>query len=53
MSKQSLSKSEFVVCINNAAIPPPGVVTKIYRTVPDPTLGMEGDIRSLMESGED
>jgi hypothetical protein len=53
MRKQTESRSEFVVCINNEDYPASLELHKIYRVISDDDAASEGDIRVVDESGED
>ena len=53
MSKQSATRTEYVVCVENADYPVSLELHKIYRKLPDEDALAAGDLRVVDESGED
>jgi hypothetical protein len=53
MSQQKISKSKFVVCLQNEQYPASLEIGKIYRTVPDAPAAKNHFLRIVDESGED
>jgi len=47
------SRTEYVVCVDNADHPVSLELHKIYRTLPDGDAAASGDLRVVDESGED
>ncbi len=50
MNKENV---KFVVCINNEGYPASLELNKIYQTVADAEIEVEGEMRIIDESGED
>jgi len=53
MDHQHISKSQFVLCLNNDDYPASLEVGKVYRVIPDEEAAAHGYLRVIDESGED
>lgn len=53
MTTHQRSRAKFVVCVDNTDYPASLELHKIYTSIPDPDIELEGDIRVVDESGED
>ena len=53
MKTRKPTRSQFVICVENAEYPASLELHKIYRVLPDEDAAKDGDVRIIDESGED